>query len=74
MKLKPIGTMMYSAILMDSFMLDSDLSTLSSPMYLLTRVEQACPTPRAGMKDVCMIVKSSSVVASSINPIIPTIL
>ena len=44
-----------------------------SPIYLLTRVEHAIPTPIAGIKEACIIVNTTWVVANSTIPIIPTI-
>ena len=55
----PIVDIIYCASLIDSLMLVSDLSGLFSPIYLLTRVEQACPTPSAGIKDACIIVNNN---------------
>ena len=53
-------------------MLETDFCIFSSPIYLLTRVEHAIPTPIAGIKEACIIVKMIWVVASSTTPIIPT--
>ena len=51
-KLTPRLPIPYSASRTDSLILETDFCIFCSPIYLLTRVEHAIPTPIAGIKEV----------------------